>query len=76
MSYATLAEVKELAHHGYTHDRSEHIGSTFTNGTRVIWQTSYGWRTADLVGDYYSDHINFITLQGAIQRPPVTTETK
>jgi len=75
MPYADEGEVKLAESLGYTHETNTNRGSSFVNGTRHIWsiynrrtyQTS--WQTADLLDNYYGNHVDYKDLAKAIERP-------
>lgn len=67
--YAEPFEVELAESLGYTAERSVDVGSRFTNGTRRVWATRYGWQTADIIENRYVGHQTFDHLSEALLRP-------
>ena len=73
MSYATDKELELAASLGYRASRTQRLGHGFVNGFRHVWTIESGWQTAELMSGKYCDHIKFVDLTSALNRPLTTT---
>jgi hypothetical protein len=68
MSYATPEEIKLAMTLNYELTQNTRTGSKFVNGARNVWSTFYGWQTADLINNKYTNHLTFDSLSNALKR--------